>query len=218
VRRLLWLLAAFLLGGVSLPAAIFSSGCHEAVRKATIQSLRRFASVVPSVQADLPCGPTRRSTGPTTACHLRASFHSGPSAPCRRGPVSSDVMPQAKIHKTALGLLASTLAASDLARNRPKSSWPFAGSGSFVSSIAVALISSVADHGSCAVLALATWPVAVVALLAPLTPRHASSAQALCLRASLGITGRSSGQATAGIACRLRVKLVPPLLATYLQR
>ncbi|NBW78583.1 MAG: DUF2199 domain-containing protein [Betaproteobacteria bacterium] len=34
---------------------------------------------------------TLRSTGPAMACHLRASFHSGPAASCRRGPVSSNV-------------------------------------------------------------------------------------------------------------------------------
>ncbi len=34
---------------------------------------------------------TARSSGPATACRLRASFHSGPAASCRCGPLSSNV-------------------------------------------------------------------------------------------------------------------------------
>ncbi len=84
---------AFLICSVKPWAACLGLGCHKAVRKATIQSLGRLASVVPAVHTTLPCCPTRRSTGPTTACHLRASFHSGPPASCRRGPVSFNVGP-----------------------------------------------------------------------------------------------------------------------------
>ena len=72
--------------------------------------------------------------------------------------------------------------------------------------------------GELATKAFASLPVAFFALM----PGHAlgssRGAQALCLPVWLAITRRSRGRATASMACRYSLGLVPPSCAPYLPR